>query len=528
MSRIVVAGVSKRIGGRLLFDGVSLTFNRGHRYGLTGPNGAGKSTFLKMIMGFEECSGDVSLPAHVGYLRQDLGPYRSHTLLDVVMMGKESLWEVHCERESLYAGEMTEETGMRLGEVEEAFSHEGGYSAPSDAAALLTGIGIPDEMHEKRMEQIPQDLQFKAMLCQALFGGADALILDEPTNHLDLFSIQWLEKFLLRYEGVLIVTSHDRHFLDAVTTDTSDIDYETIILYPGNYSQMVKSKVQIRSSAERDVKTREKQIARLNEFIARFSAGTRASSVRSRAKEVEKLTPQELQQSNIQRPYIRFPQAQPSGATSLKVKRVSKGFGHPLFEKLQFELHRGDRLGIIGNNGVGKTTLMNIIAGALEPDHGEVCLGHNVQLGYMPQEHESLLREGNNMTLFDFLKTKKQGLYDEEVRAVLGRLLFSGDDAFKTLNVLSGGERARLILATLMLQEPNLLLLDEPNNHLDLESVSALAEGLSCYEGTVILVGHDRHLMDKVATKILSFEEGSFPRLYQGPLEEYIEDRDSR
>lgn len=299
--------ISKNYGTRTLFEDVSIAFNEGNRYGLTGPNGAGKSTLMRIIMGEEEpTTGVVSMPERVGILKQNIAAYKDFRVVDVVIMGNEKLWNTLVERDALYEQEMTDEVGMRLGDLEGIIAEEDGYSAESNAEALLHGMGIPENYYQMKLHQIPTDIQFRVLLCQALFGNPQALLLDEPTNHLDMESIGWLETFLHDYKGVLIVTSHDRHFLNSVTTHIADIDYETIILYPGNYDDMVIAKTAVRDRAAQDAKSREKKISQLKEFVQRFAAGTRASQVQSRKKEIERLKGDETKASNIQRPYIRF------------------------------------------------------------------------------------------------------------------------------------------------------------------------------------------------------------------------------
>lgn len=521
---ITLNNISKRVGNRTLFENISVTFNPGTRYGLTGPNGAGKSTLLKIIMGLEEpTSGTVTLPKKVGYLRQNIEPYKNIRVVDVVIMGNERLWKALEEREVLYGQYMTEEVGLRLGTLEEIIGEEDGYSAESDAEILLSGMGIPAALHEKKMHEIPSDMQFKVLLCQSLFGNPNALLLDEPTNHLDLESITWLENFLHNYTGTLIVVSHDRHFLNAVTTAIADIDYDTLIIYPGNYDMMLVTKTSVRERAAAEAKSKEKKVAQLQEFVSRFGAGTRASQVQSRIREINRLQPQELKQSNIQRPYIRFyPSEKASGQIVFKVEDISRGYGNlPVIRHLTFEVRRGDKIAVIGNNGRGKTTLLKMLAGVLPQEGGRIEVGHQVQLGYFPQDHADIFDRKASITAFDWLKSRKPGVYDQEIRGILGKMLFGGDDAFKPLSALSGGEAARLILGSLMMGDFNTLILDEPNNNLDLESVSALAWGLEEYKGTVIFAAHDRDLIDKVASRIIAFEANGI-HIFDGPYEEYI------
>lgn len=521
---ITLNKIAKSFGSRVLFENVTITFNAGNRYGLTGPNGAGKSTLLKMIMGLEEpTSGSVTLPDRVGILRQNIEDYLNYNVLDVVIMGNKPLWAALQEREALYEVEMSDDVGMRLGEIEGIISEENGYSAESDAEMFLMGMGIPHEYLQQKMHTIPTDMQFRVLLCQALFGEPQALLLDEPTNHLDMESIGWLENFMHSYKGTLVVVSHDRHFLNSVCTHIADIDYETIIIYPGNYDQMVVAKTAVRERSELEAKSKEKKIAQLQDFVSRFGAGTRASQVQSRVREIGRLQPQELKKSNIQRPYIRFiPSDKAPGQTLLKANHLEKTYDHTkVIDNFSMEMLRGEKIGIIGPNGCGKTTLLKLLAGLLEPDKGSVESGHQVLINYFPQNHAELIDKKDTVSSFDWLKSRHSSTYDQEIRSALGKMLFGGDDAFKPVGTLSGGETARLIIAGMMMSNHNLLILDEPNNHLDLEAVSALAWGLEEYKGSVLLVSHDRDLIGQVATKILAFENGKF-RLFPGPLEEYI------
>lgn len=520
---IVLDKLSKRIGGRTLFEEVTLSFNEGSRYGLTGPNGCGKSTLLKILMKMEEpTSGTVSLPRKVGFLRQRIEDFQEFSVVDTVIMGNERLWSALQERDKLYEEEMTDAVGMRLGELEEIILEENGYSADSEASDLLSGMGIEEELQSKLMKEIPTDRQFRALLCQALFGEPEALLLDEPTNHLDLESISWLEEFLHNYQGALVVVSHDRHFLNSVCTHIADIDYETVIVYPGNYDAMLVTKTSVRQRAEDENKAKEKKISQLKEFVAKFGAGTRASQVQSRIREINRLQPMDLKKSNIQRPYIRFaPPEKQSGQVVFKVENLEKSYDHPIFKKLAFEVHRGDKIAVIGNNGRGKTTLLKLLAKQIEPDAGKIAEGHNLQVGYFPQDHGDIIDKKSKETAFEWLKSQKEIVFDQDARGILGKMLFSGDDAFKPISNLSGGETARLILGGLMLRAPNTLILDEPNNHLDLEAVSALAWGLHDYKGTAIVATHDRGLIEEFATKIIAIEKDSV-HIHMGPLEEYL------
>ncbi len=475
-------------------------------------------------MGQEEpSSGTITLPHHVGILRQNIEAYKDNGVLDVIIMGNQRLWNALKERDSLYEMEMCDDIGMRLGELEGIIAEEDGYSAESNAEVLLTGMGIHPGYFNKKMHEIPTDIQFRVLLAQSLFGEPQALLLDEPTNHLDLESIGWLEKFLHNYKGTLVVISHDRHFLNSVTTHIADIDYETVIIYPGNYDEMVVAKTSVRKRAEADAKSKEKKIAQLREFVDRFGAGTRASQVQSRIRTIDRLQPQDLKESNIQRPYIRFvPSEKTPGKILLKIDNISKNYdGLDVIRSLSMEISRGDKIGVIGNNGRGKTTLLKMLALAMNPDKGKIELGHQVCISYFPQNHSEVVDKFIPKTAFDWLKERRPGIYDQDIRSVMGKMLFSGDDAFKPVVNLSGGETARLILAGMLLSNHNLLILDEPNNHLDLEAVSALAWALDEYKESVIVASHDRDLISIVATKIIAFEADNIC-IFDGKLDEYL------
>jgi len=522
---IAVNELTKSFGTRTLFENVSVKFTPGNRYGLTGPNGAGKSTFMKILTGDIEPSnrGTVSRPRKVGVLRQDQYAFDDERIIDTVMMGNRALWDALKERDALCeAGDFSEAVLQRMTDLEMIIADENGYMAELEAAEILRGIGLPDERHTDLMRSLPTDFKFRVLLAQAVFGQPEALLLDEPTNHMDLESIHWLEGFLHEYDGTLVVISHDRHFLNAVCTHIADIDYDTIILYPGNYDDMVERKMQHRQSVEADNRDKAKKIAQLQEFVARFAAGQRSSQVQSRRKEMARLAPQELKRSNIQRPYIRFEQVKPSGRDVLHVEGLAKSFdGRVIFKNLNLDIQRGEKIAIIGGNGVGKTTLIRCLMGELEPDSGTIKWGQNIERGYYPQDSGDQVTPG--MTALEWLMgfdTAGEG--QQVVRGYLGRMLFSGDDSLKPTQALSGGETARLLLARLMMRKDPVLIFDEPTNHLDLESVNALGEGLSQFAGTVFLVSHDRDLISDVATRVLSFTPNGIID-FRGTYEEYLE-----
>jgi ATPase subunit of ABC transporter with duplicated ATPase domains len=526
---ISVSNVSMRFGSKVLFEDVTTTFSSGRRYGLTGPNGAGKSTFMKLLTGEQPPQkGTIVRPRKVGVLRQDQYAFDAYRVVDTVIMGNARLWAALEEREVLYAKpEMTHDDGMRLGELEGIVGEEDGYTAESDAAILLQGLDIPDELHERTMGELQGGQKVRVLLAQALFGQPEALLLDEPTNHLDLDSIHWLHEFLVRYTGTLIVISHDRHFLNAVCTHIADIDYQTIITYTGGYDDMVLAKTQIRSRIESDNAQREKKIAQLNDFIARFSAGTRSSQVQSRRKEVERLQTGDLARSNIQRPYIKFPMNRPSGRTVLEVKDLNKGYdGTPVVTDFNTIVSRGEKIVLVGRNGLGKTTLLkalladapNLPASPDDIDSGSVKWGHEVSVGYFAQDHTGAIRKG--MTAVDWLHQFDPDAARQDIHGLLGQMLFSGEEGLKPTEALSGGETARLLFCRIMLQKPNVLILDEPTNHLDLESINALNVALQKFEGTVLLVTHDQDLMEEVGTRVWHFDHGTITD-FKGTYEEY-------
>jgi len=518
--------LSMRFGARILFEDVRTTFISGRRYAITGPNGAGKSTLMKILTGeIEPEKGSVTRPKKMGVLRQDQFAFDSHRVLDTVIMGNASLWEALQEREVLYAKDsstLTDQEGIRLGELEGIVGDENGYVAESDAGILLDGLDIPEELHDRKMGELQGGQKVRVLLAQALFGNPDVLLLDEPTNNLDLDSVHWLQDYLIAYPGCLIVISHDRHFLNEICTHVADIDYQTVILYTGNYDDMVLAKTQVRARIEAGNAQREKKIAQLNEFIARFAAGTRSTQVASRKKEVERLQTSELAKSNIQRPYIRFDVAHPSGRHPLEIERLAKSYdgaeGHlKVFRDFTASVGRGEKIALIGRNGAGKTTLLKSLirnaTGFVDPsdqefsvDAGKVTWGHEAAVGYFAQDHRESIRPG--VSIIDWLHDWDSSASQEELRGLLGQMLFSGEDALKRTEALSGGEAARLIFCKLMLQKPNFLVLDEPTNHLDLESINALNIALQRYPGTLLLVTHDHDLIDEVATRIWHVKKG--------------------
>ncbi|MBI4912102.1 MAG: ATP-binding cassette domain-containing protein [Acidobacteria bacterium] len=528
-----VQNLTMRYGARILFEEVTTTFSPGRRYGLTGPNGAGKSTFMKILSGdLEQQAGQVQRPRKMGVLRQDQFAFDAFRVVDTVIMGNRTLWEALEERDRIYAKpDLTDADGMRLGELEGVIADEDGYAAESEAAILLDGLDIPEALHQRPMAELQGGQKVRVLLAQALFGHPAALLLDEPTNHLDLDSIHWLEGFLRGYDGTVVVISHDRYFLNNVCTHIADIDYQTIIQYPGGYDEMVMQKMQVRSRIESENAQREKKIAQLNEFIQRFAAGTRSSQVASRRKEVERLQPSDLARSNIQRPFIKFEQKRPSGRHALEFEDVWKGYQVEegrleVIRGFTANVQRGEKIAILGRNGAGKSSLLNALLadapgveeGGLLRDRGSVRWGHEVQVGFFAQDFSESIPPGHGLA--DWLHQFDPDALKEQIRGVMGQMLFRGEEGSKQTGVLSGGERCRLLFCKLMLQKPNVLVLDEPTNHLDLEAVIALNAALQRYEGTLLLVTHDEDLIDEVATRLWVFT-GDGIQDFQGTYAEY-------
>ncbi len=515
---LTVNDISMNFGTKVLFEDVNVTFNDGERYGLTGPNGSGKSTFMKILSGdLESLGGHVAARGRLGVLKQDHSEFADEKILDVVLRGNARLFEALHEKEKLLAAgdDLSDEDGMRLGELEVVIAEEDGYSAEAEATELLEGLGIPEAQHQDKLETLQGGDRVRVLLAQALFGKPDTLLLDEPTNALDLGSIRWLESFLVKYKGAVVVVSHDRHFLNSVCTTIADIDYETIILYPGDYDDMVSSKAEARGSLELQNSARQKKIDQLQEFVQRFRAGSRASQVKSRERQVdrEKKALSDLKRSNIQRPYIRFTQKRPSGKHALNVVNLSKRFGDKLICKdFNLSVARGAKIALVGPNGVGKTTMLRMLNGQLEPDSGTVEWGYETHVAFMPQDHSELI-DKSDQTARDWLWSFNSTLDEENLRALFGRLLFRKEEPLKPTKVLSGGETVRLLLARLMLLEPNVLLLDEPTNHLDLEAIRALTEALKHFEGTCIFVTHDRQMVSQVADRVIEMSRDEIREL---------------
>lgn len=528
---LTVSEVRKAYGGKVLFDDVTTTFDAGKRYGLTGANGAGKSTFMKIIAGMVDADeGTIAIPpnARMSMLHQDHYRHEKDRIRDVVLMGNKRLWEAMAEKDRLLeAGNFDDEIGMKLGDLEVVIAEEDGYNAENEAEQLLIGLGIAKGEHEEPLSTLDSGIRLRVLLAQALFGEPDVLLLDEPTNHLDVDSIRWLEDFLHQFRGVLVVISHDRHFLNEVCTHTADVDYENIIVYPGAYDMMLQQKVQYRIQEEKSNSAKKKKITDLQDFIRRFGANAKkASQASSRKRQMEKIKVTDLKRSNIERPFIRFEPKIPGGKLVLEVDGVHKSFeGETVIKDLSFTLTRGEKLAIIGPNGIGKTTLAKMIAGEggdYVADRGKLKLGHEVNVAMMPQQHEEGVHTDDDRTAYDWLYQWDAKATVQEIRGLLGRMLFPSEDADKPVRALSGGETARLLMCKLTLLGSNLVLLDEPTNHLDLESIRSLTEAMQQCEGTLVFVTHDQCMLEEVATCVLELKgDGGFD-FFPGGYEEFL------
>ena len=485
---ISASGLGKSFGDRTLFAGVSFRLNPGERYGLVGANGSGKTTLLSILAGDARPSeGSVSIPrrTRLGVLRQDRFVYEDEPILQVALMGNEELWRAMAERDALLARSAEHFDAPRFSELEEVIERNGGYTAESRAAAILEGLGLPAGIHRDPLSTLSGGFRLRVLLAQVLAGAPDALLLDEPTNHLDILSIRWLEKFLRGFRGPVVVISHDHRFLDNVATHILDIDYETVLGYPGNYAGFLRAKAAERERREKEIALREREITHHQKFVDRFRAkASKARQAQSRVRMIEKKAEglEELPKSSRRYPAFRFEQRRPSGKEVVKVTGVTKSFGdNRVLDGVDLRVARGDRLAIVGPNGIGKSTLLKVLTGRLEADAGAVEWGYETHPGYFaqdPKDHLGLTGGvGGRGTAVAWISDYCPGRGTGYARSRLGLVLLGGDDADKPLGALSGGETARLVLCSLMIRTPNVLLLDEPTNHLDLESIEALVEG---------------------------------------------------
>lgn len=526
---LTVNNVTLAFGKRILFKDVNLKFVPGNCYGLIGANGSGKSTFLKILSGeIEPSNGEVLIgpDMRLAVLRQDHFAFDDFTVMDTVIMGHKKLYEVLKEREILYAkAEMSEDDGVRASELEMAVAEMSGWEAESDAAILLNGLGIDETFHSKFMRELEGGQKVRILLAQALFGNPDILLLDEPTNNLDLESISWLEEFLYRFENTVIVVSHDRHFLNKVCTHIADIDYSKIQLYVGNYDFWYQASQLALAQKKNENKRKEDKISELKEFIARFSSNaSKARQATSRKRLLETLTLDEIPVSSRKFPFVHFKPDRECGKNIVVLENVSKTVdGTKVLDKFNLTVNRGDKIAFIGTGNIAKTTLFQILANELEPDEGIVTWGVTITSSYFPKENSAHFT--NNLSIFDWLCQYTKSTDSTYIRGFLGRMLFSGDESLKDVNVLSGGERVRCMLSKMMLSGANVLILDEPTNHLDLESISALNTGLADFPEVVLFTSHDHQFVNTIANRIVEITpHGVIDRIMS--FDDYMADAD--
>ena len=524
---ISISNLAKDFGDRTLFSNASFQLNPGERYGLVGANGSGKTTLLNIIAGsIDPTEGQVSIPKslRLGVLKQDHFLYEQEEILAVAIMGNAELWDAMVEKERILAQPETEFDAERFSIVEETVQRLDGYTAEARAASVLEGLGLPAETHRQPLSTLSGGFKLRVLLAQVLASAPDVLLLDEPTNHLDILSIRWLEKFLQAFKGPVVVISHDHRFLDNVSTQILDVDYDTVQLYNGDYTHFAGAKVTERTRREKEIDNRAREIAHHQDFINRFRAkASKARQAQSKLRLIEKKAGelQGLPESSRRYPKFRFTPRRPSGRDVLKISGIRKAFGdNEVLHGVDLLVHRGDRVAIMGPNGIGKSTLLKIVMGEFEADQGKVEWGYETHLGYFAQDHEEEFQGGKETTeqwLWNFCAGRDRGF----VRAQMGMMLFTKDDGEKKVSALSGGEAARLVFSRIALEEPNVLILDEPTNHLDLESIEALVAELERFEGTLILVSHDRWFVSRLATRVVEIKPDEVTD-YPGTYEEYV------
>ena len=506
---ISTSNLSVQFGGRKLFDEVNIKFTEGNCYGIIGPNGAGKSTFLKVLTGeLDSTSGEVIIEKNkrLSFLKQDHFAYEDEEVLNVVMMGHAKLYDIMMQKNALYAKtEFTEEDGNLAAELEGEFAELDGWEAETNAEKFLVGLGIPAEMHHKLMKELTEPEKVKVLLAQAIFGNPDILLLDEPTNGLDLHAVKWLEDFLMDLENTtVLVVSHDRHFLNKVCTHIADIDYGKIKMFVGNYDFWYESNQLMQELIRNQNKKMEQKKKELQDFIARFSANaSKSKQATSRKKQLEKLQFEDMQVSNRKYPYIEFKPEREAGNNMLKVENLTKTIdGEKILDNISFTVNTGDKVVILSKNDIAKTTLFQILAGELEPDSGKVEWGVTTSQSYFPKDNSEYF-ENVDLSLIDWLRQFSEDQHEEYVRGFLGRMLFSGEEARKKAKVLSGGEKVRCMLSKMMLSNANVLLLDNPTDHLDLESITSLNKALERFDGTILFTTHDHEFIQTIANKII-------------------------
>ncbi|MFC3031388.1 ABC-F family ATPase [Pseudoalteromonas fenneropenaei] len=523
---ISTSNITMQFGAEPLFENISAKFGNDNRYGLIGANGCGKSTFMKILSGaLTPTSGNVSIGPglKLGVLSQDQFAFEQYSVIDAVIMGDKALWDVKKERDRIYAlPEMSIEDGMKVGELESLYGEMDGYSAEARAGDILLKAGIEEELHFGLMSQVAPGWKLRVLLAQALFANPDILLLDEPTNNLDIHTIGWLENELNQRKCTMIIISHDRHFLNAVCTHMADMDYGELRIYPGNYDKFVEASTLIREQLLAGNAKKQSELDELQDFVNRFGANaSKAKQASSRAKRMEKITLDEVKASSRVAPYIRFGEGKKLHRQALILENFGHGFdGETLFANGDLILEAGSRLAIIGENGVGKTTFLKCLIGELEANHGVVKWSENASIGYCPQDSSADF--DNDLTLFDWMsqwRTPKHN--DLMVRGMLGRLLFTADDANKKASNCSGGEKNRLLYGKLMMQDNNVLIMDEPTNHMDMEAIEGLNTALKHYQGTLIFVSHDRQFVSSLATHVIDIKDKQVVN-FQGTFDEYL------
>jgi len=521
-----IASLTMQFGAKPLFENVSVKFGNGNRYGLIGANGSGKSTLMKIMGGdLTPSAGSVSIDRNlrIGKLRQDQFGFEHDSVIDTVIMGHNELWNIKQERERIYAlPEMSEDDGMQVADLEVAFAELDGYSAEARAGELLLGLDIPTSLHEGLMSAVAPGLKLRVLLAQALFAKPDILLLDEPTNNLDINTIRWLEEVINNEGSTMVIISHDRHFLNSVCTHMADLDYGELRVYPGNYDEYMTASTQVRETMLNANAKKRAEIAELRTFVSRFSANaSKARQATSRQRQIEKIKLDEVKPSSRISPFIRFEQGKKLHRLALEVEQLEQGYDAlALFSNLNLMVESGERLAIIGPNGIGKTTLLQTLAGQMAPMAGNVKWSENANIGYFAQDHSELFN--CDLNIFDWLSQWRQPGDDEQLlRSTLGRMLFSRDQFNQRTRAASGGEQGRLLFARLMLQKPNILLMDEPTNHMDMESIEALNLALDHYPGTLIFVSHDRQFVSSLATRILELTPQGIND-FSGDYERYL------
>jgi ATPase subunit of ABC transporter with duplicated ATPase domains len=524
---ISTANITMQFGAKPLFENISVKFGDGNRYGLIGANGCGKSTFMKILSGdLDPSSGNVSVSPNerLGNLRQDQFAFEEFTVIDTVIMGHKELWDVKKERDRIYSlPEMSEDEGMIVADLEVQFAEMDGYTAESRAGELLLGLDIPVEQHFGLMSAVAPGWKLRVLLAQALFANPDIMLLDEPTNNLDINTIRWLEDVLNERGCTMVIISHDRHFLNSVCTHIADMDYGELRVYPGNYDDYMVAASEVKARLLAGNAKKKTQIVELQAFVRRFSANaSKAKQATSRAKQLEKIKLDEVKPSSRVNPFIRFDETKKLHRLAVELENISKGYGdEPLFKKLNLMIGAGERVAVIGANGIGKSTLLKTLVGELTTDTGLVKWAENAEVGYFAQDHATDFAD--DMTLVEWMtQWRKETDDDQAIRATLGRLLFSQDEINKSVKVLSGGEKGRMLFGKLMLQKQNVLVLDEPTNHLDMESIESLNTALEHYPGTLIFVSHDREFVSSLATHIIEIKADKIID-FNGNYEDYLE-----